>query len=363
MTNRTDISFITEKVLTECLIKHNWNQRLTAKELGVGEATISRLIYKYGLKETSNKNIISSITKERLLECVLSHNRSKKKAGLELGISASTVDRLIETYGIKELTKRVYSSGISKEQLKESLIANNGVQSDVAKELNTSDATIVRLIEQYGLRDFSKSGVRERVTNCLCCGALLTEQKMKYCSKKCTMKHHEQIDKIPMFQAYQEILSKLKPSTDIFEFCKTDNNINLGEFTWCFDNYGYVFTRYKYNTIKLHRLIWMYFNGAISENLVIDHKNHNVGDNRLENLRLATHSENSSNQQLQAPKSSRYKGVYVEKSTGKYIAAIISEKVKYHLGRFVNEIDAAKAYDDAARIHHKQFAHLNFLDI
>jgi hypothetical protein len=45
------------------------------------------------------------------------------------------------------------------------------------------------------------------------------------------------------------------------------------------------------------------------------------------------------------------------------MATIIANKTKYRLGRFKTEIEAAKAYDDAAKIHHKQFAHLNFPDI
>jgi hypothetical protein len=43
---------------------------------------------------------------------------------------------------------------------------------------------------------------------------------------------------------------------------------------------------------RLNRLIWEAFNGAIPDGYVVDHKNNNKKDNRLENLQLLTCSEN-----------------------------------------------------------------------
>lgn len=46
---------------------------------------------------------------------------------------------------------------------------------------------------------------------------------------------------------------------------------------------------------KYHRVIWYYFNGEIPEGMEIDHINGIRDDNRLENLRLVTHTENVNN--------------------------------------------------------------------
>jgi hypothetical protein len=93
---------------------------------------------------------------------------------------------------------------------------------------------------------------------------------------------------------------------------------------------------------------------------LIDHRNGVGLDNRRENLRQATRIENCCNKKKPKNTSSKYMGVYYAKDTGKWRAKIKHNKKTFHLGRFVNEIDAAKAYDQAALKYHKEFARLNF---
>jgi len=94
-------------------------------------------------------------------------------------------------------------------------------------------------------------------------------------------------------------------------------------------------------------------------NLVIDHINRNGLDNRRANLRLATISQNAANSKKRNPRSG-YKGVWLDKQKNLYRAAIWSNNKRYYLGLFESPVDAAKAYDDAAKKLHKDFAALNF---
>ena len=59
-------------------------------------------------------------------------------------------------------------------------------------------------------------------------------------------------------------------------------------------------------------------------------------------------------------KSSKYKGFHWNKRNKKWAAQITCDHKRHHLGYFVDEIDAAKAYDKAARKYHGEFAQPNF---
>ena len=112
-----------------------------------------------------------------------------------------------------------------------------------------------------------------------------------------------------------------------------------------------------------HHLVWMWHNGYMPDE--IDHINGIRDDNRIENLRECTRSQNSAN----APKrksydgkitSSKYKGVYWYKRYQKWKAQIGKDGKMIHLGYFDSERDAAKAYDSKAKELFGEFAAVNF---
>ena len=95
----------------------------------------------------------------------------------------------------------------------------------------------------------------------------------------------------------------------------------------------------------------------------VDHIDGDKANNNWENLRYATHTENSRNPKIQTNTSSVYKGVYLHKPTKKWMAYIRINKKLKNLGYHASEREAAKAYNKAALEHFGIFAKLNtFID-
>ena len=121
-----------------------------------------------------------------------------------------------------------------------------------------------------------------------------------------------------------------------------------------------------YYTITMHRVII----GA-KDNQIVDHKDRNGLNNQKNNLRLCTRSENSKNKK--AVGISGFLGVSIRPrkillKNGEYhiydswVARIKVKNKTITLGCFRNKIDAAKAYNKAAKKYHGEFVNLNIIN-
>lgn len=88
----------------------------------------------------------------------------------------------------------------------------------------------------------------------------------------------------------------------------------------------------------------------------VDHINGNKLDNRKSNLRICSNAENCRNSR--GTGKNRFKGVFWV--ANRWMAQIAVDRKTIYLGRFKDEEQAARAYDKAARKHHKEYARLNF---
>jgi hypothetical protein len=120
---------------------------------------------------------------------------------------------------------------------------------------------------------------------------------------------------------------------------------------------------------KVHRLVAIAFvvNADPERRDQVDHIDGVRVHNIASNLRWVTHSENRRNargisSRNGSPTSSVFKGVNFDRPNGKWRACIQEEGKRRHLGYFTSEIDAARAYDAAARSMYGEYARVNFDD-
>lgn len=105
---------------------------------------------------------------------------------------------------------------------------------------------------------------------------------------------------------------------------------------------------------RRHRLVWAYFNGDPGS-YEIDHVNRIKGDDRLENLRLATRRENSYNTIYSGNKSG-FPGVCWHKRDKRWRVSIKNKGVNCHIGYFTDFDEAKAAYLEASLALHKEFS-------
>ena len=108
--------------------------------------------------------------------------------------------------------------------------------------------------------------------------------------------------------------------------------------------------KYYQKNVSMHRVII-----KAPPKMHVDHINGNGLDNRKENLRLATQSQNQHNARRRVDNPSGYKGVRAYKDTGKYQARITCSGKQYHLGYFETAIEAHNAYCAASEKLHGKF--------
>lgn len=108
-------------------------------------------------------------------------------------------------------------------------------------------------------------------------------------------------------------------------------------------NHGYGRVSIDGKLYLTHRVIWLWYYGTWPEH-EIDHINQNKMDNRIENLRPATRSENMQNIGMKSNNSTGYPGVYFHKRDNKYQAQIAVNNKKIYLGLFASAEEAFEAY-------------------
>ena len=137
-----------------------------------------------------------------------------------------------------------------------------------------------------------------------------------------------------------------------FLFDKSDYDL-IRKYTWHTNDFGYLLTRYKNKTYRMHRLI---LGLEHTDDAVVDHANHNTLDNRRQNLRVCTNSQNAMNKETPTNNTTGHIGVSKSKKNGKYRAYIVKDGKTYSLGEYEQYEDAVSARESAEKQYYNEFA-------
>lgn len=124
------------------------------------------------------------------------------------------------------------------------------------------------------------------------------------------------------------------------------------------EKHGYRIVGIFHKTFKAHRVAWALHYGSWPKG-IIDHINGVKGDNRIENLRLASPAQNSRNRAPQARARSGYKGVSFHRASNKWEVRIMVDGKRKCLGTFSCRHEAARCYNEHAAKFFGQHARLN----
>jgi hypothetical protein len=120
------------------------------------------------------------------------------------------------------------------------------------------------------------------------------------------------------------------------------------------NNEGYKVLKFNQIAYLEHRLIWAWHGNDSVE--FLDHINGNKLDNRIENLRPASQSQNMQNAKKRIDNCSGVKGVHWSNTKNKWISVVFANGKPNYVGSFANLEDAKINTNQFRLAHHKEFA-------
>jgi HNH endonuclease len=144
----------------------------------------------------------------------------------------------------------------------------------------------------------------------------------------------------------RELLS-YDPSTGIFRWRIKRKKMNPGDIAGSRRANGYWCIKIDYFGYQAHRLAWLYVYGKFPDD-EIDHIHGSRADNRILELREATHAKNGMNRKMNSNNSSGFRGVSWHKQNKEWRAQIRHNFRIIYLGGFQTKQMASLAYEAKA---------------
>ena len=135
---------------------------------------------------------------------------------------------------------------------------------------------------------------------------------------------------------------------------KPNRRIKVGDKAGRLKSTGYEVVTISGSVYMSHRIIFLWHHGYLPE--YIDHIDGDITNNRIENLRECSLSQNQCNRRIGTNNTSGHKGVYFNKQVNKWQVEVQYKGKRYYGGLFDNVDDAGKASAALRGSIHKEFA-------
>ena len=151
-----------------------------------------------------------------------------------------------------------------------------------------------------------------------------------------------------------EVLAAVRyePETGLFRYARSSPTTRVGDIAGSKDSKGYIRIQIGRRYFRAHRLAWLLTYGKAPDSS-IDHINGIRSDNRIANLRTASHQVNCQNMRKASVRNKSSGLLGVTASRGRWLAQISINGESHFLGRFQNANDAHCAYVAAKRQLHE----------
>lgn len=146
--------------------------------------------------------------------------------------------------------------------------------------------------------------------------------------------------------------------TGVVSWSMDSRNKFPGGVAGCVAPTGYWVLMYGGSQYRRSRVAWLLMTGEWPMQ-DIDHKDRDTVNDRWDNLRSATESENMANAKVRCDNTSGARGVSWNFRLGSWHVRVNVDRQLYHIGYFDDFDEAVRARDEAAAKLHGEFAHLN----
>jgi len=131
-----------------------------------------------------------------------------------------------------------------------------------------------------------------------------------------------------------------------------------GTIAGCRNRDGYWLIGVDCQLYLAHRLAWLWMTGTWPTEQ-IDHIDMDKSNNKWDNIRIATPSQNGANVQARTNNTSGSKGICIDKRRHTYNARIMKKGKRHHLGSYIDLSSAIQAYRIAATELFEEYARTN----